>query len=203
MTPWSSPWAIPFGWIQEEASLSPGTALVLLVLATLLVAPLSEALTGRGRMGDWLNTWAVIKTQLFWVYIQDYKSIIMVIYICIIGIGDYTTQLCGELYFKILEKKDPHIRSSPVVMECHSESHPMSCRFRGRCNEDVEYFGCLRGGGVAPYRSALGCCLCVEKRVENLDGWQLACRESCSGSGTCDSPPDHHHWHDKAVLHPK
>lgn len=34
-------------WIQEEASLSPGTALVLLVVATLLVAPLSEALTGR------------------------------------------------------------------------------------------------------------------------------------------------------------
>eukprot|EP00434_Breviolum_minutum_P029604 symbB.v1.2.026175.t1/scaffold2593.1/size75360/8 len=32
---------------QEEASLSPGTALVLLVVATLLVAPLSEALTGR------------------------------------------------------------------------------------------------------------------------------------------------------------
>lgn len=31
---------------QEEASLSPGTALVLLVVATLLVAPLSEALTG-------------------------------------------------------------------------------------------------------------------------------------------------------------
>ncbi len=55
MTPWSSPWAIPFEWlpglIEEEASLSPGTALVLLVLATLLVAPLSEALTGRGRMG--------------------------------------------------------------------------------------------------------------------------------------------------------
>lgn len=31
---------------EEEASLSPGTALVLLVAATLLVAPLSEALTG-------------------------------------------------------------------------------------------------------------------------------------------------------------
>ena len=37
---------------QEEASLSPGTALVLLVAATLLVAPLSEALTGSG-VRDW------------------------------------------------------------------------------------------------------------------------------------------------------
>ncbi len=70
---------------------------------------------------------------------------------------------------KILEKKDPQIRSSPVVMECLQDPIQAS-RFRGRCNEDVEYFGCLRGGGVAPYRSALGCCLCVEKRVENLDG---------------------------------
>ena len=31
---------------EEEATLSPGTALLLLLLATLLVAPLSEALTG-------------------------------------------------------------------------------------------------------------------------------------------------------------